>query len=69
MTDEDEADNKLVEAFEAHIKNFIQTGSPAVFGRLEGMKEAAQILGKTEELKTFQALLKDYGPQMSKHTK
>ena len=58
----------LLAAFERHVARFVETGHPTTFGRLEGLKEAAELLGDQETVDAMSRMVNEKHEEMARWT-
>lgn len=68
MSELSDVERRLLESAERQMLLFAQEGHPMVFGRLEGISEALEVLGFTAALRELQALTTKHCKAMSRMT-
>jgi hypothetical protein len=68
MSELSDVERRLLESAERQMLQFAENGSVAVFGRLEGIAEALEVLGLTAAQRELQALTTKHYKAMARMT-
>ena len=58
-------ESQLKDAFDAHLNMFLKNGHPISFGRMEAIKECAEILGLSSLLDHIQTQILKHDKELS----